>query len=517
MSKPSGSSAHVAALLFLLSLASEPVLANTVQAPATDAPPSNQQPADQSLSLRQIVEQLRTANRTIAAKQAESRIAANAIDRARGAFQPQAEASLVRGNSRVKNTYEEELIRKGLGVYERDGNDFSAGISQLLSTGAKVEAKVTLSRFFTNTNQSDPLRPPGAYDNRGFYGLTLTQPLARDGGEDATLARVRVAELDALTSGFTAKDTETTVVADAVMLYHELTFAQDRVKAARERIRNAERLQGEALALQRAGRLPATDVWEVQNALDRYRAGLSEAQQFELERANRLRTMLTQNGRSTGLLRTIDPLPDVTDSPLPVEDSVRTALDHRADYRALKVAVDRENTQLGYSRNQALPRFDLVGTYGRNGLEYAARDALSVSKTRDYPSWSLGLQFSMPLGRNVQAEADIQTAVIRLEEARRGIQALEVQIANDIDTALSMRTRALERWRLWREVHEREKQQLEAERSRFTGGRSDTRELLLKEERVVNSQLNVREQQLAFTRAELLLQAAQGVLLDRLP
>jgi uncharacterized membrane protein len=100
-------------------------------AAAADAPRPQ---VEQSLSLRQIIEQLRAGNRTIASKQAESRIAATAIERAKGVFQPQADVSAVRGISRVKNSFEEDLIRKALGVYERNGNDYAAGVSQLLSS-----------------------------------------------------------------------------------------------------------------------------------------------------------------------------------------------------------------------------------------------------------------------------------------------------------------------------------------------------------------------------------------------
>jgi hypothetical protein len=211
-----------------------------------------------------------------------------------------------------------------------------------------------------------------------------------------TYARVKVAEFDAQASGFAAKDTETSVVADAAMAYHELTFAQDRVQAARERIRNAERLLVEASAMNRAGRLPATDVWEVENALDRYRAGLSEALQFELERGNRLRTMLMQIGSTSGLVRTVDPLPAVNDREMRAEDGVRTALDRRDDYRMLKASIDRENTQLGYSRNQALPRVDLLASYGLNGLEYSARQAFGYAQASKYPAWTLGVQMNFP-------------------------------------------------------------------------------------------------------------------------
>ncbi len=470
----------------------------------------------QALSLKELVEQVRVNNKAIRSKQAESRITATGVERAAGAFQRTANINTTRGMSSTKNTFEEELVRQGQGVYERTANDYTAGISQLLPSGGKLEVKSSLSRFITNINNQTTPRPPGLLDNRSQFGLTLTQPLARDAGREVTGARLNVAKLDASAAELTARDTETSVVAEATIYYHELTFAQYRVHAAQERIRNAQRLLQEAQAMKRGGRLPDTDVWEVENALGRYQAGLREALQQEREKTNRLRTMLMSvASNEPRSLRTTDALPEVGMDPITQEDSLRTALERRDDYLMKKVQIEREGVQVAYSKNQMLPRVDLVTGYGVGALEYSARKALTASNAVDYPTWSVGLQLSFPMGPNRQARADVEAAVVRREDALLALEALQVQIANDIDTSLSMLRSSAENWQLWKEVHEREKKQLEAERRKFSGGRSDTREVLLREERVINSLLSVREQQLAHARAQVMLQSAQGTLMDR--
>ena len=65
------------------------------------------------------------------------------------------------------------------------------------------------------------------------------------------------------------------------------------------------------------------------------------------------------------------------------------------------------------------------------------------------------------------------------------------------------------------EAAEREQQQLELERKRLSAGRSGMREILFREERALNARFAVVEQQVAYARAEALLQAAQGTLLER--
>jgi outer membrane protein TolC len=195
---------------------------------------------------------------------------------------------------------------------------------------------------------------------------------------------------------------------------------------------------------------------------------------------------------------------------------MRKALDRRDDYRMRKTMLEREGVQLAYAHNQGLPKIDLVASYGLNNWELgSASKAYSFSRMEDYPSWTVGVQMSMPIGENQQAKADIVAAKLRREDALLQLKAIEVSIANDIDTAISMVASSAERVRLWQDVAAREQRQLELERSRFAAGRSDMREILLREERAINARLAVVEQQAAWSKADILLEAAQGHLLDR--
>jgi outer membrane protein TolC len=163
-----------------------------------------------------------------------------------------------------------------------------------------------------------------------------------------------------------------------------------------------------------------------------------------------------------------------------------------------------------------MPRVDLVASYGLNGLEYSAQSAFNLSRMSEYPSWTLGVQLLLPLDGNRQGRSDVKAAVLRREDALLSLQAAEVAIANDIDTSLALRASVAERWELWRQIALREQKQLELERSKFTAGRSDVREVLLREERVINAQLSTVEQQAAYAKAQTMLDAAQGTLLERL-
>jgi hypothetical protein len=74
---------------------------------------------------------------------------------------------------------------------------------------------------------------------------------------------------------------------------------------------------------------------------------------------------------------------------------------------------------------------------------------------------------------------------------------------------------AAQRWDLWSEIARREDRHVQLERQRLESGRSDVRELLFREERAINARMAVVEQQVAWSKAEALIEATQGLLLDR--
>lgn len=468
--------------------------------------------ASTALDLRSFVQQIQSSNRAIKSKRTERDIAATSISRAQAAFDPVVSASTQRSGTRQQNTLDERSTRPG-DVYERFGTDYSAAVSQLLSSGAKVEGKVTLSKFLTSTKQI--LSPGAESDVRSFYGVTVTQPLLRDSGAAVTGARVRVAEIDTAVATAASRDTESSVVAEALFAYWDLALAQHRLALAGDKQVMGERLLEQARNLNLQGRLSASEVADVQSNLAQFQAGLIEARMGVQERANRLRTLLMRPPETSQLLSVTEALPAYPIEPLAADAALAVARERRDDLRVRRLAIDREDVQVAYARNQAKPRVDVVAAYGLNGLGASERQALRVGT--DAPTWNLGVQLSMPLGANRQGQADIEAARLRREDARLQLQALESAVASDIDTAISMMNSASQRWSLWDEIARREQMQVDQERRRVSAGRSDVREILFREEKAINARLAVIEQQVAWVKAQVLLDAAQGILLERFP
>jgi hypothetical protein len=66
-------------------------------------------------------------------------------------------------------------------------------------------------------------------------------------------------------------------------------------------------------------------------------------------------------------------------------------------------------------------------------------------------------------------------------------------------------------------VAQREERQVMLERQKLEAGRADLREVLFREERAIDARMAVVEQQVAWSKADALVEAAQGTLLARYP
>ena len=468
------------------------------------------------LSLQQLVERVRSEGAPIQTARLQRDLAVTGIERAQAAFSPQLTLSATQGYNSQLNTYEESLARNAPD-YWRKGVDTALGLSQLLPTGTRVEAKLSTSRFDSNINQQQSelrpeQRPPGSRDHRSLWSLNLVQPLARDAGSAVTQARVEVARLDAEAGNKDLQRVQTTALADALVAYYELALADERLKVAEAKIRMGQRLLGDARALLAQGRLPEADVWEVQNALARFEAERSAARQGQREKSNRLKSQLMVSAaEQSRIWHAADALPEVRPQVQAAGQALATAMERRQDLQRQRLALERERVQLLYAQNQARPRVDLQASYGRGDLALSWRDAFSAMPS---PTWSVGLQAQLPLGPNRQGQADIAAAQVRQQDAELKLRSLSLEIANEVDTALGLVSSAVQRHAQWAEIAGREQQALQLERQRLAAGRSGMREVLNREERALNAQLGWKEQQVAVAQAQVLLASVQGVLED---
>ena len=128
--------------------------------------------------------------------------------------------------------------------------------------------------------------------------------------------------------------------------------------------------------------------------------------------------------------------------------SLSGALVNRVELRRQKWQIKSLTLQLEAARNAARPQLDLVSGYRVNGFgdrlrgagnidiagAEAAESALERLAQGDQTGWTLGVEFSMPVGLRA-AKTQIQNVELRLAKARATLDAQEHEISHELANA----------------------------------------------------------------------------------
>src|SRR5690606_11894461 len=110
-----------------------------------------------------------------------------------------------------------------------------------------------------------------------------------------------------------------------------------------------------------------------------------------------------------------------------VREGIADALQLRPDYRQSVLEIERRNITLAFTKNDALPRFDLVGSLRMLGVDNDIGSGFSRIGRRDQSAWTVGAIFSVPIP-NREGRASVAAAKLSAAQALVSLQQLEQQI-----------------------------------------------------------------------------------------
>ena len=382
------------------------------------------------------------------------------------------------------STFPTSTILQGANVVESDTMNFGLGVNQLLPSGTQLGVSWTSLRGETNS-QFFFLNP--RWDAN--LGFTLAQPLLRGFGTVATRGEILIYEnlRDQAAVGFEVQVIQ--LMADVELAYWEVVATRQQISVTEQSLDLAKRLLEETEQRVEVGTSAPIDMVQSEatvatreqeliyannaaaNAEDNLKAVLG----FDLPHEWKVRIETTDSYN-------VDPLlPDL-------EESIEIALRKRPAIIQQELELERLNTNVKVARNQAMPQLDLTASYGWGGVSGTGSiddpdtgetitiregwgDAAEQVFDFDFPTWTFGLRYSVPIGNHRAKEALAATryerdkssatlAVLKQEitrQVRFAVRALEDGAAA-IDAAVASRRLAV--------------RNLEAEQTKFDNGLS---------------------------------------------
>ncbi len=308
-----------------------------------------------------------------------------------------------------------------------------------------------------------------------FAGVSATQPLLRGGGFGATTASVRIAMTNSRISEWQYRDAVINTVTRVIFAYNDLNFAQAVLRSALRSRELAASLLAENEKRHRVGSMSEFDVTSARSRLANREEGIISAERQVRDAENFLKQLVTDE-RTPALLDYGFELEPVPPAPVVLVDAAadfRIALDQRPDYQQAKLALKRSDINFRLTRNQVLPRVDLVGSYGYSGTDPDFDASRRSVRDEDFRSYSYGAVVSIPLTFTSE-RGRYRAAKLERRQAETDLQRVEQDIVVRVGNAAGNIEATRKRLEAAKRARELAQYTLDAELKRLRAGTSST-------------------------------------------
>lgn len=398
-------------------------------------------------------------------------------------------------------------------IFEQDNLRFRTGVDGLLPYGTEYSLEYRgdmLENTLTRTSPDALFLPEYA----GFVGLTLRQPIMRNFGRDVNEAGIRIRRLDERQAYLDWELELIAVVSATLERYYDLVFAFNNVLVRIDGLELAQTLLEANQARYDQGEARMAEVSQAQLAVSQRTGELLRALQNVVRQQNSLKRVLSDDGRQEmpALLVPTANLSAGHPNTM-VNTDLYQALQKRPEYKRVLEEIEKQGIRVTVSRNQILPRVDIEGSVGVNGLAGTFPGSLEETVRGQGPQWSIGVVVSMPWG-NREGRANLAAANQRLRQIETRLKDEEVSISLELDTSSSevrVLWRALQsarQTRLWAE------EALKNEQALLDEGYSTTFEVLRLQTDQSEARVLELESLADYHKARVRLLAARGELLE---
>lgn len=479
------------------------------------------QPATLQLTLADAVERAISHNPDLAVVRLSTESGDALVAESRGAYTPMFET--VAGRSR--NTTPPASVLQGNTGLDVDDWFSSTGVTQRVPWGGGTW-RVSWDADRTTTND-----PFSQFDPNLQSGIQVafSQPLLRDRAIDAARRQYIVAKRDRDSSDLRFHESVVQTVAAVKRAYWTLKAAIANVGVQQRSLDLAQELARQNQIRVDAGQIPPLDLVQANAEVEQRRQNLIDARATAGDAEDRLRRLIMDPADATFWAVPLEPV-DAPPSPgaaPDVEAAVASALGGRYDLARADNDLQNAETDVKYLGNQRLPDVRVEASYRGNGLggtqllrtggfpgiitgtaDRSFGHAIGQAFGTDYPTWSLGLTVSYPIGRSFEDASRARAEVDRRQAAQR-IASLRLETAEAVRHAARQVTSSAERVDAARSSATLAERRLADEQRRYDVGLSTTFLVTQAQRDLLQAQVTLLQTTLDYQSAMVTFEAVQ--------
>jgi len=424
-----------------------------------------------SLTLEETILRTLKNNYGVAIQVMGPEIAGAAVARAKEKFLP----TLGFGFSDRSNESASYSWLEQTGTTITDYYDYDASVSQLIPTGGTFTASWINYRNKSNS-RFQTVNPR--------YGSTLRfefrQPLLRDFGPKVTRNNILVSQNDYEKSEIDLEKTIADVIYTVEEAYWNLVYSQENLKVRQQSLKLAQDLLAKNQRAVEVGTLAPIEILSAQAEVATREADILSAEAEVKNNEDRLRTIINLSADEMKRALPIKPLdePKFEERQIDVDEALLAAMENRPELKSLKIDLKTQDLNVGYTKNQLLPRLDLTASYYSPGISGdriiylddnpltgviigvvpgPATDAMKDAFNLKYKNWSVGLTLDIPLNTlfsraaHTQAKLQWERAMLQLKNQE---QAIYLEIRNGV-RSVETNYKRVQSYRVARELAEK--------------------------------------------------------------
>jgi outer membrane protein TolC len=357
----------------------------------------------------------------------------------------------------------------------------------------------------------------------------FSQPLLKDRTIDASRRQYIVSKRDRDNSELQLREAVVQTVAGVKQAYWTLEAARANIGVQQQSLDLAEELVRQNRIRVDAGQAPPLDLVQAQAEVAQRREGLIQARATADDAEDRLRRLIMDPTDASFWAVRLDPV-DAPPAPgaLPdTEAAVTKALDGRLDLARAGNDLENARTNVAFFGNQRLPDIRLEASYRGSGLggtqllrtgdfpgiitgsrATSFADALGQAFGANYPTWSLGVTVSYPVGRSYE-EASLARAEVERQQAAQRIASLRLDTAETVRRAARQVRSSAERVDAARASATLAEQRYHDEQRRYEVGLSTTFLVTQAQRDLLQARVNLLQTTLDYESATVTFEAVQ--------
>jgi outer membrane protein TolC len=363
----------------------------------------------------------------------------------------------------------------------------AVGLAQTLRTGANYSLSWNSTRQ-TSTNlfsSFDPLLSSGV-------AFSITQPLLQNFKTDNLRTTLATSKKDRAAADIQLQSTIVSTTRNVKNAYWDLAYNIDNLKAQQQSLDLAKRLLADNEKRVQIGTMAPIDIVEAQSEVARNEESVIVAQAAIKQSEDQLRALILDPKMPdfwTVGLEPSDPMPFAAQT-IDVAAAVQKAIANRTDLQVSKNALERNDINIRFFRNQILPQINATALYQSNAVGGAFLSPVSLTSlglprtvvaeqgfgsvlgdilTNSFPTWTVGVTLAYPLGTSAQ-QTSLARAKLQYTQQETQLKNLEMQVTTQVrDAGRQVQTnqKRVDSARAARELEER---RLEAEEKKFAAG-----------------------------------------------